>query len=802
MNDLKFAFRQLLKNPGFTAVAVLTLALGIGANTAIFSVVNGVLLRPLPFPAADQLVMIHTTHQRNGQSQRFESVFDPDFKEWNEQNHVFEFMGAYGSGQATLLSGGEPERIGSAEVTVDFFSLLGVKALAGRTFVPEEHQPGGPRAVMLSEGLWRNRFGADQSIIGRAITLDGKSVMVVGVLPGGFHFPADCDVWTSLVLDTSRGNAIHRALARLKPGVTLERAQVEMDTIARRLVQARPASATGNGVSLVSLQEQIVGKARSMLFVFLGAVGFVLLIACANVMNLLLSRAAARRKEIQVRVALGAGRARIARHLLAESVLLAVAGGVLGLLLAVWGLGLLIALMPSNLVPRIGEVGLDLRVLGFNFALSLLTGIAFGLVPAWQASRTDANEALKEGGRSQSSGVRHRFLRQTLVAAEIAVSIVLLIGAGLMLKSFARLREVKLGFNPERTLTLNLSLPRANYSSPDRIKAFYQEVLDRVRVLPGVRLAGFANAVPLGGGSWRIYGDFSVEGQPPPENLWTSKIAASPDYFHAIGIPLLKGRLFAETDDDRAPAVGIISERLARQLWPNGGDPLGKRITLGIGPVSWLEIVGVVGDVRQDDLRAEPAPGLYVPYRQVSEAFFIDAVTFVVRTFEEPHSLAATVRKTIQTVDSTLPVFDIHTMEEWVSFKVAHPRFNTWLLGSFSVIALVLALVGIYGVVSYGVTQRTQEIGIRLALGARGQEVVKMVVRQGMKAVIVGVLCGTIAAVALTRFLAAQLYSVTPTDPVTFASVVMIFIGVALAACCIPAIRAARIDPMEALRCE
>ena len=604
MNDLKFAFRQLLKNPGFTAVAVLTLALGIGANTAIFSVVNGVLLRPLPFRASDRLVMIHTTNQRDGRSQRFESVFDPDFKEWNGQNHVFESMAAYGSGQATLLSGGEPERIGSTEVTVDFFSLLGVKALAGRTFVPEEHQPGGPRAVMLSEDLWRNRFGADQSIIGRAITLDGKSVTVVGVLPGEFHFPADCDVWTSLVLDTRRGNAIHRALARLKPDVTLERAQAEMDTIARRLARERPASEPGNGVSLVSLQEQIVGKTRSLLLVFLGAVGFVLLIACANVMNLLLARAAARRKEIQVRVALGAGRARIARHLLTESLLLAGAGGVLGLLMAVWGLGILIALMPPNLVPRIGEVGLDVRVLGFNFTLSLLTGIAFGLAPAWQASRTDANEALKEGGRSQSSGVRHRFLRQTLVAAEIAVSIVLLIGAGLMLKSFARLREVKLGFNPERTLTLNLSLPRANYSSPDRIKASYQEVLDRVRVLPGVRLAGFANAVPLGGGSVRIYGDFSIEGQPPPENLWASKIAASPDYFHAIGIPLLKGRLFAESDGDRAPAVGIISERLARQLWPNGGDPLGKRITLGIGPDSWLEIVGVVGDVRQDDLRA------------------------------------------------------------------------------------------------------------------------------------------------------------------------------------------------------
>ncbi len=538
-----------------------------------------------------------------------------------------------------------------------------------------------------------------------------------------------------------------------------------------------------------------------MLFVFLGAVGFVLLIACANVTNLLLARTAARQKEIQVRVALGASRARIARHLLTESMLLAAVGGVLGLLLAGWGLGLLIALMPPNLVPRIGEVSLDVRVLGFNFALSLLTGVVFGMAPAWQASRANANEALKEGGRSQSSGVRQRFMRQALVAAEIAVSIVLLIGAGLMVKSFARLRDVKLGFNPDRTLTLNLSLPRAKYSSPDRIKAFYRETLEQIRALPGIRSAGFANAVPLGGGGLRIYGDFSIEGRTPPENLWTSKIAASPEYFHAIGIPLVKGRFFSETDDERGPAVGIISERLARQLWPSG-DPLGKRITLGIGPDSWLEIVGVVGDVRQDDLRAEPAPGLYVPYLQVSQAFFIDAATFVVRTVEEPRPLAAAIRKTIQSVDPSLPVFDIHTMEEWMSFKIAPPRFNTWLLGSFSAIALLLALVGVYGVVSYGVTQRTQEIGIRLALGAQGREVVKMVARQGMRAVLVGVLCGSIAAVALTRFLAAHLYSVTPTDPMTFTSVVLTFIGVSLAACLVPALRAARVDPVEALRWE
>jgi putative ABC transport system permease protein len=803
MNDLKFAFRQLLKNPGFTAVAVLTLALGIGANTAIFSVVNGVLLRPLPFPEADRLVMIHTIHQNENQNQRWEAVFDPDFKEWNERNQVFEHMALYGNGQTTLLSGGEPERIESAAVTIDFFSLLGVKPLVGRTFAPEEHQAGGPRAVMLSESLWRNRFKADPAIVGQAITLDGQSATVAGILPDRFNFPSDCDVWTSMVLDTGRGNAMHRALALLKPNVTREQAQVEMDAIAARIARTFPAAAPGRSVSLVSLQEHIVGGTRSLLFVFLGAVGFVLLIACANVTNLLLAWATSRQKEIQIRIALGAGRARIVRHLLTESVLLATVGGVLGLLLAGWGLSLLIALMPPNLVPRIGEIALDVRVLGFNFALAFLTGIVFGLAPAWQASRSNANDALKEAGRSQSSSARQRFLRQTLVAAETTVSIILLIGAGLMLKSFARLSDVKLGFNPEQTLTFNLSLPGASYSSADRIKTFYREVQDRVAALPGVRARGFANAVPLGGGGMRLYGDFAVEGRPASETAWASKVAVSPDYFRAIGIPLLKGRCFAEADDDRAPGVAIISESLARVLWPNG-EALGKRVQIGIGGNSqpWLEIVGVVGSVRQDDLRAEPVSGLYVPYQQVSQMFLLGAMTFVVRADGEPRSLVALLRKTIQSIDPTLPVFDVRTMEEWVSSKVAHPRFSTWLLGGFSAIALVLALVGIYGVVSYAVTQRTREIGIRLALGARSQEVARMVLRQGMRAVLIGVLCGTAAAVALTRFLAAQLYTVTPTDPLTFAGVVFVFIAVASAACLVPAFRAARVDPVEALRYE
>ncbi|HTL54036.1 MAG TPA: ABC transporter permease [Candidatus Limnocylindrales bacterium] len=801
MNNLKFVLRQLLKNPGFTIVVVLTLGLGIGATTAIFSVVNAVVLRPLPFPNADRLLMIQTIHQDEHGIQRFETVFDADFKQWTEQNRVFEHMAAYGTGQATLLSGGEPLRLNSSEVTIDFFSLLGVKPILGRTFLAEEHQAGSPRAVMLSESLWRDRFGANSSIVDQTITLNGQNFTVAGVLPRRFNFPPECRVWTSLVLDTRRNNSVHHALARLKSGMTREEAQTDMDAITQRIAKELPAGAPAGGVSLGSLHDQIVGGTRSLLFVFLGAVGFVLLIACANVTNLLLSRAAARQKEMQIRAALGAGRGRIVHQLLTESVLVSVMGGVLGLLFAVWSLGLLIALMPANLVPRVGEIGLDIRVLGFNFALALVTGVAFGLAPAWQASRANIGETLKESGRSQSTGVQRRWLRQVLVAGEIAVSIVLLVGAGLLLKSFVSLREVKLGFNPERVLTLNLALPNASYPTAARIKGFYEEVIDQLRALPGVRATGLANAVPLAGGGVRIYGDFSVEEKAPPENLWTSKIAVSPDYFRVLGIPLLRGRFFAETDRERTPAVGIISERLARQLWPNG-NPLGKRITLGIGPTSWLEIVGVVGDVRQDDLRAEPSPGLYVPYQQVSEPFFIDSMTFVVRSAEEPRQLAAAVRKTIHAIDPTLPVFDINTIEELVSVKVAHPRFNTWLLGSFAAIALMLAIIGVYGVVSYGVSQRTHEIGIRVALGARGQDVMKMVVGQGMRAVLVGVLGGTVVAVALTRFLTAYLYSVSPTDPITFAAVIFVFIAVAAAACLIPAFRASRVDPVEALRCE
>jgi predicted permease len=804
LQDLRFGVRMLRKNPGFTIVAVLTLALGIGANTAIFSIVNCVLLKPLPFRDADEIVTIQTIVQDKGGSQQFrwDVVFDPDFKEWREQNHVFQQMAAYGSGQTTLLSGGEPERIGSAEVTVDFFALLGVRPLVGRTFLPEEHQLGGPRSAMLGEHLWRDRFGGNPSVIGRQITLDGQGVTVVGVLPDQFKFPSECDVWTSMVLNTNRGNASHRALARLKPGVTLQQAQAEMDTISHRLAQTLPASAPGKGAGLVFLQEQIVGSTRSLLFVFLGAVGFVLLIACANVANLLLARAATRQKEVQIRVALGASRLRIARQLLTESILLAAAGGVIGLLLALGGVELIVAFVPPNLVPRIEEVGLDARMLGFNFGLSFLTGIAFGLAPAWQAARSNPNGALKAGG-NQSSDRRQHFLRQALVAAEISVSIVLLLGAGLMLKSFSRLHHVKLGFNPERTLTLSLSLPSEGYPNSDKVRAFYREALEQIQALPGVRAAALANAAPLGSGGVRIYGDFSVEGQPALEHLWSSKIAASHDYFRTMGIPLLKGRFFTTTDDERAPGVAIISERLARFLWPND-SPLGKRLQLGIGPMTqlWLGVVGVVGDVRQDDLGAEPPSGLYVPYQQVSQAFFLETMTLVVRTAQEPRTLAVAIRKAIQSIDPTLPIFDIHTMDELVSMKVGHQRFDAWLLGGFSAIALMLALVGIYGVVSYGVTQRTREIGIRLALGAQRHDVIKVVVSQGMKAVLIGVLCGTLAAIALTRLLAAELYSVRPTDPTTFACVVSVFIGVALASCLIPARRAARVNPVEALRYE
>jgi predicted permease len=802
MNDLRFAFRQLAKNPGFTAVAVLTLALAIGANTTMFSVVDAVLIRPLPFPDSGRLVTILGTSQRAGNHEVFEAMTDPDFKSYREQTHAFESMASYGGGQSTLLTGEEAERLASAEVTVDFFAMLGVRPLLGRTFRPEEHEAGHQRVTMLSEKLWRTRFGGNPSVVGQDIELDGNQVTVAGVLPARFNFPRDCQIWTPLVLKDDRGNAYHRVMARLKPGVTLEQAQSEMNTVADRLAMEFPKSNAGGGVSLVPAREHLVQRARTLLFVFLGAVGFVLFIACANVANLLLSRATSRQTEIVIRSALGASRKRIVMQVLTESVVLALAGGFLGFLFASWGVTLLVSFIPSDLVPRVDEVKLDGRILTFNFLVSVLTGLCFGLAPACQATKTNLSEALKEGGRRLSVARRHQALRQGLVAAQTAISLVLLIGSGLLLRSFVRLSEVELGFNPDKTLTMNVALPAARYPTVTQMKAFYGEILTRTRAVPGVISAGIANAVPLGGGV-RIYGDFKVEGQPEVRDLFASKVAVSPDYFRTIGVQLLKGRSFAESDDAEAPGVVIVSERLARHLWPNQ-EPLGRRIQLGIGAnsESWLSVVGVVHDVRQDDLRADPPQGVYVPYQQVFHTFLLDTMTVAARTAGKPGSVAPTLRKIIQAVDPALPVYNVRTMGELVSWKVAHPRFNAWLIGAFSGIALLLALVGIYGALSYSVAQRTHEIGVRSALGARRADVMSLVIGQGMRAVLAGLLIGGLAACALTRYLAHQLYSVTPTDPMTFAVVLSAFVAVALVACLIPALRATRIDPQEALRYE
>jgi len=807
IQDLRYGVRMLLKNPGFSLMAVITLALGIGANTTIFSVVNSVLLRPLQFRDPQSLVVAWATNRQKGFLEN--TVSPADFIEWRDQNRVFDKIAAFVATSYNLTGVDEPELLPSALVSANLFDLLGVAPALGRGFLLEEEKRG-DRVVILSHSLWQRRYGSDPGVVGKSLTLNGAGVTVIGVMPPDFEFPPPGpgfssnrpDLWVPLPVDAlnSRTNYL-TGIARLKPQITLAQAQAEMTTIASRLGQRHPETNTGWDVALVPLHQQVVGKIRRALLVLLGAVGCVLLIACANVANLLLARASSRRREIAIRTALGAGRARLVRQLLTESLLLSLTGGALGLSLAYWSVRLLASLNLTD-VPRLNHARVDVWVLGLTLVVSLVTGLLFGLAPAAQLSKANCNESLKEASRGMTGGFKRRYARSLMVVSEVALALMLLVGAGLLAKSFFNLMRVNLGFKPDNVLTLSVSLPRGRYPDGQQQIAFFQQALQRITALPGVRAAGAALSIPLGRNTFGF--NFSVAGQ--PEMLDTERpsatyYAVSPKYFDTMGIPLLKGRDFSEGDAQGAPGVVIVDEALAQRFFP-AGDAIGKQLTIhfpqGFGEPTSQEIVGIVRNVKHSSLETESGPQIYEPYLQHPYS----AMTFVVHSTTAPLGLASAIRSEIRALDKNLPIAGIKTMEELVGATNAPRQFNTLLLAVFSTVALSLAVVGLYGVLAYSVSERTQEMGVRLALGAQAGSVLKLVIGQGMKLVVIGVVIGLAGSFGLTRLMAKLLFGVGPTDPLTFISVAALLMLVALFACFIPARRATKVDPMVTLRHE
>jgi putative ABC transport system permease protein len=806
LQDIRFGVRMLVNKPGVAILAVIALALGIGASTAIFSVVNTVLLRALPYPNEDRLVMIW---EQNRPRSRDRNVVSPaNFLDWREQNKVFEDMSALYGATYNLTGLGNPEEVTAMAASPNLFDVLGSHAMLGRTFTQDDGVTGKDNVAVLTYAFWQKHFGGDQNVVGKTFALDGVAITVVGVMPAGFDFfvkensniKKSPEFWLPIAFtqrSRERGGRSLSAIGVLKPGVTIDQARAEMNALGARLEQQYPDFNRGWGINLVPLHTQFAGDLKPALMILLIAVGFVLLIACANVANLLMARSVARQKEFAIRTALGAGRLRLLRQLLTESVLLAVAGCAIGLLVAHWGMDALLSISPRDLLS-FTSVTIDKRVLGFALALSVLTSLIFGLLPALEASRPNTNESLKEGSRGTSGGRAHRVLNW-FVVAQVALSLILLIGSGLMIKSLMRLQSVDPGFDPNNVQTISVTLPRARYTEPPRRIEFFQQLLARVRQLPGVSGVGAASAPPFMGLGAAT--GFDIEGQPvlpSAQKAITDVRVVDQEYFKTMGIPLLKGRTFTDREETQQSRVTIISDTLARQYFPNE-NPLGKRITISMKEQNDpCEIIGVVGDVKMKGLDIAARPMVYWPHAELPYL----SMTLLVRTDGSTAGIAASLEREVRALDKDQPISDVRTMNEWLADSIARARFATLLLGIFAVVALMLASLGIYGVMAYSVTQRTNEIGIRMALGATRADVVLLVLKRGLLLAVSGVAIGLIGSVGLTRLLTGLLFGVSVTDPAIFGLVPILLLAIALLAVYLPARRATRVDPLIALRYE
>jgi len=797
IKDVRFAVRSFLKRPGFLVIAVATLALGIGATTAMFTVVNSVLLRPLQFPEPERIVLFYGINPRQGITQSNMSM--PDIVDWQKQASSFEQIAGFFSGGLFLTAGDETERVRGTGVSSEFFPLFKTNAIQGRTLQAGDAQQGVEPVFVISYALWQRRFGGATNVVNSKVTLNGKAATIVGVMPAGFNYPDDSEAWTAFPLNDPnqrRDNRFLSVVTRLKPGVSLTQAQTEMDTISQRLAQSYGETNSGWTVRLVELRESLVEDFRTALLILLGAVAFVLLIACANVANLMLARAVYRQKEIAVRTALGASRLRVVRQLLTESMLLSVVSGVVGFTLSLGLIRLLIAISPPN-TPRVEEIGIDWRVFSVTLAVAVFAGLLFGLFPALQTSRPNLNDTLKDSGqRGSQFGGRNR-AGSMFIVSEIALSFILLAGAGLMIKSFLHLREIDPGFNSENVLAMRLTLPPGKYKQGEPRAQIYKQLIDQVKATPGVKSAGAVLSLPLGGDTFEVGRGVVPEGRPltPEEESNAQYLSVTPDYFSTLQIPLQAGRLFTDQDDLDSTKVVIINETFARRLWP-GENPIGRRFAIWRDEKFSREVVGVVGDTKQT-LDKEAGNQMYTPYAQDPTW---GSMSLVVRTDGEPAALAGSVREAIRSIDKAVSNYNLKTMNDVVSASAATRRVPMLLLSAFAGVAMLLAMLGIYGVTSYYVTQRTHEIGVRMALGAQIVDVLKLVLSRAMALALIGIGIGVIGAIALTRYLTTLLFGVKPIDVVTFIGVALVLTAVVFVACLIPARRATKINPLEALR--